>query len=182
MEYCNPDKNGFQNYVWDTQSLNQLAEDDEMIERCKQAICLGHRYYITTVQERELMGVPDRKMNYEDPSAWSKPKEQTFKVMDSLNFLRLSCVALLYPNFWVLDGSMRILETSGPRIDMFNEIYNNNNRHKRDATIAEATIFHGCTIITNDDRLKKKINIYFPGRAITYAEYKDILSSSSISY
>lgn len=175
MEYCNPDKEKFQNYVWDTQSLNQLATDDEMIEQCKQAIASGHRYYIASVQERELGGVPDRKMNYQDASAWKKPESRTFAVMDILGFLRLSCISLFYKNFWILDGSMRILETSGLRIDMFNEIYNNNNNHKRDATIAEATIFHDCTLITNDKRLRNKINKYFPGRAITYAEYKDVV-------
>lgn len=174
MEYCNPDDR-FQNYVWDTQSLNQLATDDEMIEQCKQAIGLGHRYYITEVQERELVGFPDRKMNYQDASAWASPESQTLAAMNILGFLRLSCVALLYPHFWILDGSMRILEMSGLRIDMFNEIYNNNNNHKRDATIAEATIFHGCTLITNDKRLKNKVNKYFPGKAITYAEYKDVV-------
>ena len=173
MDCINPQGNGFQNYVWDTQALNQLASDDDMIILCKSAYDVGHRYYITTVQERELVGVPDRTMKYNSSSAWRNPQGQTFEVMKSLCFCRISCIALLYLNFWLLDGSMRILEDSGPRIDMFNEIYNNNNHHKRDATIAEATVYHNCFLISNDKRLRNKTNKYFPGTAITYKEYKD---------
>lgn len=86
MEYCNPDKEKFQNYVWDTQSLNQLATDDEMIEQCKQAIASGHRYYITSVQKRKLGGVPDRKMNYQDASAWKNLKVGHLQLWISLVF------------------------------------------------------------------------------------------------
>ena len=156
MDCIKPNGNGFQNYVWDTQSLNLLASDDEMIALCKNAYNAGHRYHITTVQERELAGIPDRTGKYDSPSSWGTSQKHTFEVMESLYFCRISCVALLYLNFWLLDGSMRLLEDSGPRIDMFNEIYNNNNHHKRDATIAEAAT-----------------NKYFPGTAITYNEYKE---------
>ncbi len=173
MDFMEPSRNEFQNYVWDTQALNLLATDDEMIEYCKRVYKVGHRYYITMVQVRELAGWPDRKMNYNDPSAWNMRQNQTFEIMETLDFHRLSCIALLYPDFWILDGSMRILEDSGRRIDMFYDIYNNNNHHKRDATIAEAAVYHGCVLITNDGRLKKKVNKFFPKRAITYEEYKD---------
>ena len=180
MDFMEPNENEFQNYVWDTQALNLLATDNEMIEGCKRAYTVGHRYYITMVQVRELAGWPDRKMNYTDPNAWSQRQDQTFEILEALDFRRLSCVALLYPGFWILDGSMRILEDSGQRIDMFYEIYNNNNRHKRDATIAEAVVYHGCILITNDDRLRRKVNKYFPGTATTYEEYKNLLFSMDI--
>jgi hypothetical protein len=175
MEFSEPDKDTFQNYVWDTQALNRLAIDKEMVIICKSAIDAGHRYYITSVQERELMGIPDRTMQYEDANAWGTHQTKTFEVMEHLKFRRLSCIALLYQNFWTLDGSMRILETSGSRIEMFNEIYHNNNHHKRDATIAEAVIYHGCILITNDKRLRNKVNKFFPECAITYEKYKDTI-------
>lgn len=180
MDFVEPSGNGFQNYVWDTQSLNLLATDNEMIERCKGAYNEGHRYYITMVQVRELAGWPDRKMNYDDPNAWSMRQDQTFIVMETLDFHRLSCVAVLYPGFFILDGSMRLLEDSGLRIDMFNDIYNNNNHHKRDAIIGEATVYHRCCLISNDKRLRNKINKYFPETAITYEEYRNLISALDI--
>lgn len=180
MDFVEPSGNGFQNYVWDTQSLNLLATDNEMIECCKRAYIVGHRYYITLVQVRELAGWPDRKMNYDDPNAWGTRQDETFRIMETLDFHRLSCVAVLYPGFTILDGSMRLLGDSGLRMDMFYDIYNNNNHHKRDAIIAEAVVYHGCTLVTNDERLRKKVNKYFPGTAITYAEYKNVLSSIDI--
>lgn len=174
MEYIEP-SNDYQNYIWDTQSLNELATDAEMVALCKRAFDAGQRYFITTVQERELVGVPDRTMKYSDDGAWGEYQERTLLLMEELNFCRCSCVALFYQNFWLLDGSMRILPDSGPRTDLFNDIYNNNNHHKRDATIGEAAVYHGCTLITNDKRLRNKVNKYFPGTAISYDEYKNTL-------
>lgn len=161
----------YQNYIWDTQALNLLAKDVKAISMCQDAINYGHRYYITQVQTRELIGIPDRSMKYTDSSAWGKSENNTLEVLENLGFRRLSCVALGYLNFWILDGSMRLLESCGPRVDMFNDIYNGNNHHKRDATIAEATIYHNCILITNDKRLRNKINKHFPERAITYDYY-----------
>ena len=176
MEFIDPNKNGFlKNYVWDTQALNQLTLDDNMKNLCSIAYCHGHRYFITIVQARELNGVPDRTMKYSNADAWKSPQAETFEIMEALKFSRLSCVSLLYPNFWLLDGSMRILEDNGSRTDMFYAIYNNNNHHKRDATIAEATIYHECILISNDKRLRNKMNKFFPGSAITYDEYRDYL-------
>ena len=175
MDLIEP-SNCFQNYIWDTQTLNVLAEDAEMISLCRYSTSKGHRHFITTVQERELAGIPDRTMQYLDPNAWRESEKRSFAVMEELGFCRLSCVSLLYQNYWILDGSMRILESSGTRVDMFHEIYNNNNHHKRDATIAEAAVYHGCTLITNDKRLRNKVNKYFPDSAITYGEYKETLT------
>ena len=175
MEFVEPDRERFQNYLWDTQALNLLAADSEMIEQCKNAYEAGHRFFITMVQYRELAGVPDRTMKYSDVDAWKSPQKKTFETMEELKFSRLSCVSLLYPNFWTLDGSMRVLETAGPHVDLFYDIYNNNNHHKRDATIAEAAAYHQCILISNDKRLRNRTNKYFPESAITYEEYKNAL-------
>lgn len=180
MELIEPLGNGYKNYVWDTNSLNKLADDPQMIQCCHKAIRNGHRYYITTVQERELTGVPDRTLEYDNPSKWDTVQQKTFDVMESLGFKQVSCVGLLYLNFILLDGSMRVLESSGPRIDMFNSIYNNNNHHKRDATIAEATIYHDCTLISGDNRLRNKVNRFFPDSAISFDEYKHTVFSCEI--
>lgn len=180
MELIEPLGNGFKNYVWDTNSLNKLAADPQMIQYCHKAIRNGHRYYITTVQERELTGIPDRTLEYDNPSKWGTVQQKTFDVMESLDFKQVSCVGLLYRYFIVLDGSMRVLESSGSRIDMFNSIHNNNNHHTRDATIAEATIYHGCTLISGDGRLRNKVNRYFPDSAISFDEYKHIVSSYEV--
>lgn len=174
MEYIEP-TGGLQNFIWDTQSLNLLVSDAGMVSLCKRALETGHRYFITTVQERELIGVPDRTMKYSDGDTWGQYQKKTFLVMEDLMFCRCSCIALLYPGFWLLDGSMRILSDSGPQTDMFYDIYNNNNHHKRDATIGEAAVYHGCMLVTNDKRLRNKVNKHFPETAISYDEYKTSL-------
>lgn len=176
MELVESVGNEYRNYVWETNALNRLADDIEMLRHCHATIEEGHRYYITTVQERELIGIPDRTMKYDDVSKWGSAQKKAFEIMEALDFKRVSCVPLLYRNFWLLDGSMRILEDNGIRTDMFNSIYNNNNRHKRDATIAEAAMYHGCTLISNDGRLRNKVNCFFPSSAISFEEYKNIVS------
>lgn len=177
MELLKTLENGYINFLWDTNSLNKLAADSKMIQCCYDAIGSGHCYYITTVQERELMGVPDRTLEYDNLSKWGPVQHKTLDIIKSLGFRKISCIALFYHNFTLLDGSMRILEPYGPRIDMFNSIYNHNNHHKRDATIAEAAIYHGCTLITGDKRLRNKVNLFFPNKAITFDEYKNIIFS-----
>lgn len=175
MELAVPNSVILANFVWDTCALNELVKDTEAIKWCKIAIEAGHRYYITTVQERELAGVPDRKLTYGDASTWGNPQTKIFSILDTLSFCRISCITTLYPEFWLLDGSMRILEGSGKRLEMYNAIYNNNNHHKRDAIIAEATVYHGCKLISKDGRFMRKVNSFFPNTAITYDEYKVIL-------
>lgn len=70
-------------------------------------------------------------MKYSDVDAWRSPQKKTFETMEKLKFSRGSCVRQLYPDFWILDGSMRVLETAGHHITISYDIYNNNH-HKRD--------------------------------------------------
>jgi len=79
----------------------------------------------------------------------------------------------LRQNFWVLDGSMRMLENTGVRTKMFESIHNSNKRYISDAQIAEAAIYHECFLVTNDRRLQKNVTDYFPGRAFSLIDYSN---------
>lgn len=167
------------NFVFDTNNINRLALDAIAIEKCKLAIKHGYQFYITDVQVREFMGVPDRKGTYSDPASWhmSENLDQIRSIIKNLNIQHISCVALLLKHFWTLDGSMRILDDKGPLFEMFQTIHNKNRSHLRDATIAEATVYNHCKLVTNDRRLRNKMNSFFPGSAITYEDFLDSLNS-----
>lgn len=167
------------NFVFDTNNINRLAVDTVAINNCISAMKEGYCFYITDVQQREFMGWPDRKGTYSDPKSWhpSENYKQIYSLIDRLNIQYISCVALLLEGFWTLDGSMRILDDEGSLYEMFQSIHNKNRSHLRDATIAEATIYNHCKLVTNDKRLRNKMNLFFPGTAITYKDFIDSLNS-----
>lgn len=177
-ECVQPSAENPNNFVFDTNNINRLATDITTVEKCKLAIDHGYRFYITDVQVREFMGVPDRKGTYCDPTSWcpSNNLERIRCLIKKLNMQHISCVALFLKNFWTLDGSMRILDDNGPLVEMFQAIHNKNRSHLRDATIAEATVHNHCKLITNDKRLRNKMNSFFPGSATTYEEFVESLN------
>ena len=168
-----PNKENIYNYVFDTNVIDFLTKDANSINHCTRLIKKGHCYYITDVQDREIAGTPDRTGDYRNNDAWRRPKnaDEMFNLVEVLNMKTLSCIASLRLNFWLLDGSMRILKKTGTRTEMFKSIHNSNSRYISDAQIAEAAIYHDCFLITNDFRLQKKVNEYFPGRAISLLDY-----------
>jgi len=166
-----PDKCNPNNYVLDTNVFEHLAKNGDALKHMKSLFTKGHCYYITDVQNREIIGVPDRTGKYEDPSAWnaSLNASKIIDIIESLQVKHISCVASLQKNFWLLDGSMRI--KTGERTAMFNDIRNNNSKHLSDAQIAEAAIFNYCALITDDKKLLNKVNKHFPGKAILLNKY-----------
>lgn len=172
-----PNINNHNNYVFDTNILNRLAKEPVNIELCNLAVEHGYCFFITDVQIRELNGIPDRTGNYADSCAW-RPAENAaliFSIIRKLHMEYISCVALLLLNFWTLDGSMRILDDKGPYYEMFQTIHNKNPHHLRDATIAESTIYNHCKLISNDKRLRNKMNSFFPNSAMPYDEFINML-------
>ena len=168
-----PNKDNKDNYVFDTNVLEVLAKDVELIKRCTYFIKKGHCYYITDVQGREIVGVPDRTGDYRNNEAWRRPEsaDAMLSLIELLEIKTISCIASLRLNFWILDGSMRVLESAGVCAKMFDSIHNSNKRYISDAQIAEAAIYHDCLLLTNDRRLQKKVTDFFPGRAFSLVDY-----------
>jgi len=168
-----PNKDNLDNYVLDTNVLEVLAKDVELIKHCTYFIKKGHCYYITDVQGREIVGVPDRTGDYRNNEAWRRPEsaDAMLSLIELLDIRSISCIASFRWNFTILDGSMRELENTGMRVKMFESIHNLNKRYISDAQIAEAAIYHDCLLLTNDRRLQKKVTDFFPGRAFSLVDY-----------
>ena len=61
---------------------------------------------------------------------------------------------------------------------MFNDILNNNDyQHYNDAMLALTAIVNGCILVTNDNRLYRKINKHYPKRAIKYNEFIELIKA-----
>ena len=163
------------NYMLDTCTINRLADSEENTKLLFHSIQYGYRYYKTDVQDRELIGIPDRTLEYEKAEAWktSARAKIAIGILDGINAERIPCVATPLRNFWLLDGSMRLWPDKGTgRVaDMMDEIFNGNIHHMRDAVIAEATVFSNCILITADKRLYKKLKNYYPENVINYCDF-----------
>lgn len=182
MSTCvEPNPNNPNNYVFDTNVLNQLVSDATAIELLKGALEHGYCFFITDVQLRELNGMPDRTGRYTDAASWhpSKNYVQIQKMINELNIQNISCVALLLKGFWTLDGSMRILDDKDPYFEMFQAIHNDNLHHLRDATIAEATLHNHCKLVSKDKRLRNKVNSFFLNSALSINEFMESLQHNS---
>jgi len=135
------------NYMLDTSAIEHL--DSEQKKLCVRSLSFDYRYFVTDVQIRELLGVPDRTLDYKNPK-YNPPSEKINtlnQLFSDLNIKWVDCVVNLHLNFWLLDGSMRILEEDSLESDIFREIHKGKNRYTNDATIAEAAIKNHCVLI-----------------------------------
>ena len=170
INYYIPSDDIEHNFLFDTCAINEIMKHSDVVEVLKKT--KEYNYYISDAQMRELNGIVDRKeMKMTIDENVRKSNENTFEFIKNINCKRVSCVALLLENFWILDGSFRAIDEKSSTYPMFNEIHNNNLHHIKDAVIAEATIYNNCTLVTNDSRLNKKVNKYFTGRSLMYEDF-----------
>lgn len=157
-------------YMLDTSVLNKLLENPNHIEMCVDSKIHGFAYFITFAQEREIWGVPDRKVFEVTPSFLQK-RNALENLCVRLGVTKVSCVTVLLHNFCVLDGKMRHLDDCSDTADLFNAIYRNNKNYLRDAIIAEAAVANKCTLVTADNKLGKRMKKHIAGQAIFYDEF-----------
>ena len=149
-------------FMFDTSALNQIINkpDDEML--IYQTKLNGFEYYFTEIQGFEA-GNNISKLRDETNSDLVKRSDAEY----------VGQIATLRHNKWRLDGTFTLVSKSeqGAAL-LFSDILNNNDyQYYNDAMIAMCGIVYGCTIVTNDKRLYKKINKHFPDRAINYASF-----------
>ena len=164
------------NYLLDTCVFDKkLSPSHEDVNLLLGASKRGYEFYVTELQSREIHGVPDRKGTYD--TKWEQPENATIieEIFELLDVKRVSCYGHIgYKWFVLLDGTYRLIEDENnddERVKMFYDIFNHNNRHLRDAIIAEAAIYNHCTLVSVDNRLIKKVNSHFENRAISYDEF-----------
>ena len=102
-----------------------------------------------------------------------KENEKVFKFINEIDCKRVSSLPLLLENYWILDGSFRLISEKAETYPMFSEIHNDNIHHLKDAVIAEAAIHNNCTLVTNDKRLNKKVNSHFASRSMLCEEFEE---------
>lgn len=172
--YYIPDNNVDHNILFDTCAINKIMKSEEFMKKVKKMKELGFNYYIPDALMRELKGVVDRKAG--GMQVYDNVKEENERVFDFINEIngkRVSSLALLLQNYWILDGSFRTIDKSDDAYAMFNEIHHNNIHHLKDAVIAEAAIHNNCTLVTNDKRLNKKVNSHFASRSMLCEEFEE---------
>ncbi len=164
-------------FMFDTSALNQIINkpDDEML--IYQTKLNGFEYYFTEIQGFEA-GNNISKLRDETNSDLVKRSDaelavELLKLINKLQTKYVGQIATLRHNKWRLDGTFTLVSKSeqGAAL-LFSDILNNNDyQYYNDAMIAMCGIVYGCTIVTNDKRLYKKINKHFPDRAINYASF-----------
>lgn len=183
------------NYLLDTTVFNRLAENENWLLTVMSSLEKGFRYYVTANQYRELHGVGAKSYDhYGVPhvhisDAFRKKMDLFDDIINRLQVKRLSSIANNMVNHWILDGTYRILDDAAPCGKMAEEIlaFNEKLRQQKpfaqhyDAMTAEAAIYHGCTLVSDDKDLCIIVNKYFPKRAIETRELVDYIHKSLVN-
>lgn len=171
-----PDTNISHNILFDSCVYDKrLLHNSKDIQKLKKMINIGFSYYYTIVQEREIIGVPDRKLKYNELWSPNPNAARELEILKSIEAKRISCYGhVMYSDFVILDGTYRPIESKNnpeKRVQMFYSIFNDNLNHLRDAIIAEAAIYNNCTFVSADKRPVNIVNQYFPKRALLYDNF-----------
>lgn len=123
--------------MFDTNVFDKLPEFIKLIRNSK----MQYEYYITTIQIDELCDIPDHKIDIR--------KGNILMLAD----LRARLVPLsVFVLGWARLGYARL-----GKGEVFNKILNKNRNNIEDAAIADTAVYEGCTLITNDDDLYRKM-------------------------
>ena len=177
------------NYLLDTTAFNRFAEHKNWLEIAKKSLTLGFHYYKTVNQDYELHGRGAK--TYTANGIISHPVTEQFRqkmlsfdeIQKQLEVKRVSSIASLMPNHWILDGTYRILHTNSDRGVMTRKILDFNEKLRKkypfaqhyDAMGAEAAIYNHCTLVTDDSDLKDMVNESFPSGAIATKELVELI-------
>lgn len=170
-------------FMFDTSSINQIAassSDELLIYLSKDN---GFEYYFTEIQSIEASGNISNRQTEVSASLVKRNDAEfmanLFRIMSKLQTKYVGQIATLRPNKWKLDGTFELLPECEQKVElMFDDILNNNDyQHYNDAMLALTAIINGCTLVTNDKRLYKKINKYYPERAIKYKDFMSLLQN-----
>lgn len=124
--------------MFDTNVFDKLSEFIELIHNST----MQYEYYITTIQIDELCEIPDNKIDIR--------KNNFLMLVD----LRAHLVPL---SIFILNGRARLGYARLGEGKVYKEILNKNKSNIEDAAIADTAVYEGCTLITNDDDLYRRM-------------------------
>jgi len=182
-----PDPNNPHNYMLDTSAFNKLADKYSDLELFIRSKSFGFMYYKTANQDYELGGIGANVYDenclptyYKKSEALERKRPLFYEIQEKLEIKRVSSVASLMINHWILDGTYRIWDDHSVEGKLMQKILDfkqdSKKRKKRpfsqnyDAMIAEAALYNDCILVTNDSDLRNMVNEDFLGRAIDYDE------------
>lgn len=172
------------NYLLDTTVFNRFAENESWLEIAIRSLSFDFCYYKTANQDYELSGQGAKTY---DANCVSHPhlsekflqKIPVFmKIEKQLYVKRVSSMASLMTNHWVLDGTYHIYDDKSGAGILTKKILEFNEKLRKkhpfaqhyDAMTAEAAIYNHCILVTDDEDLRNLVNEDFPQRAISTEE------------
>lgn len=175
------------NYLLDTTVFNRLVENKAWFLTVLNSLKKGFRYYITANQYNELHGVGAKTYDQNCvphvhiSDAFQEKIDLFDDILGRLHIKRLSSIASFMSNHWVLDGTYRILDDTTACGKMTEELlaFNEKLRQRKpfaqhyDAMTAEAAMYHGYYLVSDDNDLGNIVNKYFPQKAI---QTKDLIA------
>lgn len=168
-------------FMFDTNALNRICvspEDEMMIYQSK---LKGFEYYFSEIQCLESSANIEKVSSGVDAHLVERQRAEwavnLLRVIPKLQTQYVGQIATFVPNRWKLDGTFEFLpDGEAGAAALFADILNQNDcQYYNDAMIAMTAVVNGCTLVTNDKRLFKKVNAHFPGRAIQYEDFVALL-------
>lgn len=178
-------------YMLDTTAYNYINLDSNNLEVLKNSLSMGFCYYTTEIQNLELTGEGAKTYNRDCISERKKemPKEQIEELRGINEILKVEVlpeIASGMKNHTRVDGTNRFLSKESLEGKVFMEINSKNKRQNKrpfayshDAIIAEAAIYYGCVLVTDDNELRDTVNSFLECSAISTQELLNIVTECS---
>jgi len=125
--------------MFDSNVFDKLPE---FIDRVKNSAGSQYEYYITSIQVEELCEIPDDKQNIR--------KTNILMLVE----LRAKLVPI---SVFILNGRTRLGYARLGNWEVYRKILNDKKTNIDDAVIADTAVYEGCTLVTQDKDLYKKM-------------------------
>ncbi|WP_339322140.1 hypothetical protein [Paenibacillus sp. FSL W8-0194] len=125
--------------MFDSNVFDKLPE---FIDKVKNSSRKQFEYYITSIQVEELCEIPDAKQDIR--------KTNILMLVD----LRATLVPI---SLFILNGRARFGYARLGEGEVYRKILNDSKNNIDDAVIADTAVFEGCTLITQDKDLYKRM-------------------------
>lgn len=176
-----PDKSHPYNFMFDTTTINKLAENPEDVKILSEASTkLGYEYFRCRIQDGEVIGMKSDGTFHKDFSSDNEKSQKMQNIILTLPIRKIPCLAAFVQRGILLDGTSYLADSHGKRLDVFERVFNSKPDNIEDAIIVESGIHHNCIIVSNDKAMCDNTRAIFPGKAIWYRRFIDETRSTLI--
>ena len=145
--------------IFDSHIFDCILDGNLSIHKIKDSQTKGFEYYTTPIQVEELSNCPDADKR------------------TKLSLIKTSIAPILIPTDSFVFGTSRLGHARLGNAEVFNQITEtseNKEKFTNDALIGETAIKGGFTLVTNDVKIRNKVNAE-GGKAISLEEFNSIL-------